>query len=97
MTTREGDAVQHLTVADARDLLLLFTNKGRVYPLRCFEVPIDTSRVTRGNALVNMVKLNPGERVHEVVAVPQLDTNGRFVLGTRRGEVKGLRLRDLAN
>ena len=97
MSTREGDAVQHLTVADARDLLLLFTNRGRVYPLRCFEVPIDISRVTRGNALVNMVKLNPGERVHELIAVPQLDTNGRFVLGTLKGEVKALRIRDLAN
>ena len=97
MTTREADAVQHLLVTDTHDILLFFTNRGRVYRLDCFEIAGDTSRVTRGTPLVNLISLSPGERVSEVVATPELDMESQFVLGTKMGEVKGLRLRDLAN
>jgi DNA gyrase subunit A len=97
MTTREDDAVRHLLVADTHDMLLFFTNRGRVYRLRGFEIYGETSRTTRGTPMVNLINLAPGERVNEVVATPELDMEGQFVLGTRKGEVKGLRLRDLAN
>ena len=97
MTTREDDAVQHLMVADTHDMLLFFTNRGRVYRLRGFEIYGETSRTTRGTPMVNLINLVPGERVNEVVATPELDMESQFVLGTRKGEVKGLRLRDLAH
>ena len=97
MTTREDDAVQHLLVADTHDMLLFFTNRGRVYRLRGFEIYGETSRTTRGTPMVNLINLVSGERVNEVVATPELDMDGQFVLGTRKGEVKGLRLRDLAH
>ncbi len=97
MTTREADAVQHVMVSDTHDVLLFFTNRGRVYRLRCFEIFGDTSRTSRGTPLVNLISLAPGERVSEVVSTPELDMDGHFVLGTMKGRVKGLRLRDLAN
>ena len=98
MTTRERDAVQHLLVADTHDILLFFTNRGRVYRLDCYEIAGDTSRTSRGTSLANLISMTPGEeRITEVVSTPEIDLGSHFVLGTRKGKVKGLRLRDLAN
>ena len=98
MTTRERDAVQHLLVADTHDILLFFTNRGRVYRLDCYEIVGDTSRTSRGTSLANLISMTPGEeRITEVVSTPEIDLGSHFVLGTRKGKVKGLRLRDLAN
>ncbi len=97
MTTRESDAVKHLIVSDTHDMLLFFTNRGRVYRLDCFEIVGDTSRTTRGTPLVNLISLTPGERVTEVVSTSELDLDSRYVLGTREGKVKVLELKNLAN
>ena len=97
MTTRDNDALQDLVVADTHDRLLLFTDRGRAYVLRCFEVPGDASRTGRGTSLKNLVSLGQEERVNAVVAAESLDAEGYLVLATRLGEVKTLRLRDLAN
>ena len=97
MTTRESDAVKHLLVSDTHDMLLFFTNTGRVYRLDCFEIVGDTSRTTRGTPLVNLINLSPGERVTEVVSTSELDLESKYVLGTRKGKVKLLELKNLAN
>ena len=97
MTTRESDAVQHLLISDTHDILLFFTNRGRVYRLDCFEIVGDTSRASRGTPLVNLINLSPGERVTEVVSTPELDLGSKYILGTRKGKVKGLELENLAN
>ena len=97
MVTRESDAVQHLIVSDTHDVLLFFTNTGRVYRLDCFEIVGDTSRTTRGTPLVNLINLSPGERVTEVVSTSELDLGSKYVLGTRKGKVKLLELQNLAN
>ncbi len=113
MTTRDDDALQDMLVADTHDTLLFFTNRGRVYPLRCFDISGDTSRTSRGTPLVNLVPLSEKERVSAVVVVPSLTGDGgtgrkvtskpssntpRFlVMGTRLGEVKALSLGDLAS
>ncbi len=97
MSTRERDAVQHLLISDTHDMLLFFTNRGRVYRLDCFEIVGDTSRTTRGTPLVNLINLTPGERVTEVVSTSELDLGSKYVLGTRKGKVKGLELKNLAN
>ena len=57
----------------------------------------DTSRTTRGTPLVNLINLTPGERVTEVVSTSELDLGSKYVLGTRKGKVKGLELKNLAN
>ena len=96
MTTRDDDAVQDIIVADTHDTLLFFTNKGRVYPLRCFEVPSDVSRTTRGTPLINLVRLGEKERANAVIAVPDLGATGSVLaLGTRKGEIKAFNLADL--
>ena len=86
MTTREEDAVRHLWVCDTHDSLLLFTASGRVYSLRGYEVP-EGSRTARGIPVVNLVEIEPADRVTTVVAVTDFSRDS-LVLATRDGEVK---------
>ena len=95
--TRDDDALHHLLYANTHDTILLFTNRGRVYKVRCFEIQQDSSRTTKGASLNNLIPLAEKEEVNAVVSVPKLDQDGLFVMGTRLGEVKSLRIRHLAN
>ena len=97
MTTRDDDVLQDLVVADTHDTLLLFTNRGRVFHLRSFGISADTSRTSRGTPLVNLVRVAEGEHVNAIVAVPDVVSDNALVMATRKGEVKRIRLRDLAN
>lgn len=89
MATRESDILQHLIVADTHDTLLFFTNRGRVYSLRCFELPVDVSRTTRGIPLVNLLAISQGELASAVLAItPGQEENQCILLATRGGEIK---------
>jgi DNA gyrase subunit A len=90
MATREEDAVRHLLVCDTHDALLLFTQRGRVYSLRGFEVP-EGSRTARGVPVVQIVEVEPDDRVTAVVAVADFARDS-MVLCTAQGEVKRTRL-----
>ena len=97
MGTRDDDTLQDLLVSDTHDTVLFFTNRGRAYPLRCFDISEDISRTTRGTPIINLLPIANGERVNAVLAVPDLRERGNvFVLATRRGQVKMLRPGDLA-
>ena len=69
MSTREDDALLDLQVVDTHNTLFFFTNRGRVYPLRVFRIPGDTSRTTRGTALVNLLNLARGEVVQAMLSI----------------------------
>lgn len=88
MVTRETDVLQHLLVADTHDTLLFFTNRGRVYSLRCFEIPIDASRTTRGTPAVNLLSIAEGEQVNAVLATSAKRPDEFIMLATRKGEIK---------
>ena len=96
-TTREDDALQDILVADTHDLLLFFTNRGRVYHLKSFSIPADVSRTTRGTPVINLMRMGPGERISAMVSVNDLRNDGVLVLATDRGEVKGMEVANLAN
>jgi DNA gyrase subunit A len=86
LTALEGDIVQDVFVAKAHDMLLFFTNLGRVYSLNTFEVP-EASRVARGRAIINLLPLQDGE--HVVKLLPSRDMEGKFmVMVTREGIIK---------
>lgn len=86
LTALEGDIVQDVFVAKAHDMLLFFTNLGRVYSLNTFEVP-EASRVARGRAIINLLPLQDGEIV--VKLLPSRDMEGKFmVMVTREGIIK---------
>ena len=95
MTTREEDAVRHLWVCDTHDSLLLFTASGRVYSLKGYEVPAG-SRTARGIPVVNLVELEPADRVTTVVVVTDFSRDS-LVLATRDGEVKRTPLEQFAS
>jgi DNA gyrase subunit A len=86
MVTREADAVHRLIVCDTHDHLLYFTERGRVFQSKAYEVP-DAKRTARGVALVNIVDCPPGESVTALVAVHDYDKD-YMVMATAKGEVK---------
>jgi DNA gyrase subunit A len=88
MVTREADAVRLLVVADSHDHLLFFTNRGRVFYLKCHEIPADISRVTKGTAVINLFSVADNERVTAMVALPDFAPGSYLLMATRLGEVK---------
>jgi DNA gyrase subunit A len=86
MVTRGGDTVNHILVADTHDNLLFFTSAGKVYCLKCHEVPEDSSRTAKGIALVNLLPIDLEDEVTVVLAITSFPSD-RFLLMTTRGGV----------
>ncbi|OGN95974.1 MAG: DNA gyrase subunit A [Chloroflexi bacterium RBG_13_51_18] len=86
--TREEDAVMRLTVADTHDDLFFFTDRGKVYYLKCHEIPAGSTRTSKGLAIINLISVTEGERVTSMVATTGLMKGTYMVMATRMGEVK---------
>jgi DNA gyrase subunit A len=85
--TKEEDFVQDLFVSSTHSYLMFFTNKGKVYWLKVYEIP-EAGRAARGKAIVNLIKLEPDEKITAILTVREF-TEGRFVvMATRKGTVK---------
>lgn len=97
MTTREDDALMDLVVVDTHDTLLFFSNRGRVYPLRVFNIPGEASRTARGILLINKIPLAPGEQIQAMMPVENPKNEDLLILATRKGEVKALQRGQLSN
>ena len=98
MITREDDPVDHILVLDTHDTLLFFTDKGRVLPLKGYELRPDASRNTRGVPVVNVIPLQSREQVKALISVETLQQSDRFLLmATRKGLIKRLSLSAIAN
>jgi len=88
MTTREEDVIEHLVNASTHDYLLFFTNRGRVFRLKTYEVPA-SSLNAKGVAIVNLLQLQPEEMVSAVINVSkQENTTGNLIMCTTHGVVK---------
>ncbi len=85
--TKEDDFIEQLFVAHSHDYLLCFSNRGRLYWLKVFEVP-QGSRASRGKPIVNMFPLEEGEKITAVVTVKEFDPNHYVFMATARGTVK---------
>ena len=88
MVTRDNDAVRHILVADTHDSLLFFTGRGRVYSVKCYQLPEESSRTAKGTAIVNVVPVDLSEEITALVAVPKFEPNSFLVMASRRGVVK---------
>src|SRR6201997_3104063 len=94
MKTRDEDFVEHLFIASTHAYILIFTNKGRVYWLKVYEIP-DVSAAGKGKHIGNLVGLQPGETVKTLVAVRNLEEENKYVFfATRNGLVKKSGLRE---
>ncbi|MGH2441639.1 MAG: DNA gyrase subunit A [Chloroflexota bacterium] len=96
MVTRDADAVERLFVTNTHDNILFFTNRGRVFQLRVYDVP-DATRQAKGTAVVNLVQLDPDETVQSVLTIPHGRTDGFLVMATTNGTVKRTALEQFKN
>ena len=90
---RTDDIVEHFFVTSTHDWILFFTNKGRVYRAKAYELP-DTARDARGQHVANLLAFQPDERIAEVLALPDYSVAPYLVLATRSGMVKKSQLTD---
>jgi DNA gyrase subunit A len=97
MKTREEDFVEYLFAASTHSYLLIFTNTGRVYWLKVYEVP-DVGAAGKGKHIGNLVALQPGETVRTLLEVRNLEEENRYVFfATRKGTVKKTPVKDFSN
>ena len=87
MQVIDEDYTMHLQKALAKDNILFFTNQGRVYSMKVYEIP-ESSRVSRGTPIINLVQLQPEEKVTAMLAQRELNTEGYIVMATRDGVIK---------
>ena len=88
---REDDVVDHFFLTSTHNWLLFFTNKGRVYRIKAYELP-EGSRDSKGQHVANLLQLSPGESIEQVLSLHGYDDAEYLVLATRTGKVKKTRL-----
>jgi DNA gyrase subunit A len=97
MKTRDEDFVEHLFIASTHAYILVFTNTGRVYWLKVYEIP-DVSAAGKGKHIGNLVSLQPGETVRTMLVVRDLEEAGKYIFfATRNGTVKKSELKDFSH
>jgi DNA gyrase subunit A len=97
MKTRDEDFVEHLFIASTHAYILIFTNTGRVYWLKVYEIP-DIAAAGKGKHVGNLVGLQPGETVRTMLAVRDLEEEGRYVFFvTHNGTVKKTEVKDFSH
>ncbi|GIV05207.1 MAG: DNA gyrase subunit A [Fimbriimonadales bacterium] len=95
-TAREEDEVEHLFQVSTHHYILFFTDRGRVYRLKAYEIP-ETSRQARGTAVINYINIQSDEKVTATVSVRDFDAPGYLTMITRKGEIKRTALSEFAN
>ena len=87
MTTREEDYAENIRTINSHDDVMFFTNLGRVYTLKCYEIP-ECSRTARGTAIVNLLQLSPGEKVTTMIPMPEAEDGKCLIMATRNAVIK---------
>ena len=87
LTTREEDFVKDIYITSTHDTILFFTNFGRVYSLKAYEIP-ESSRQAKGTAIINLLNLEGDEFVTAVIPVRNVDENANLVMATKNGLIK---------
>jgi DNA gyrase subunit A len=93
MDMKDGDYIEHLFVCSSHDFLLFFSNRGKVYRSKVYELP-EASRTAKGRALVNVLPLREGERIQSVLSTRNFAESEYLVFATKNGTVKKTRFAD---
>ncbi len=96
LTTKEEDAVEQLIVTNTHDNILFFTNRGRVFQLHAYDVPV-ASRTSKGQALVNFLQLAPNEKVSALLSMDDMNKYKFLTMMTTKGTIKRSNLEDFKN
>lgn len=96
MQTIDQDYIAELFMTTTHHYIMFFTDRGRAYRLKAYEIP-ESSRTARGNAIVNLLQLQPGEKITAVIPVNQYEEGKYFLMATKSGVVKKSSVMDYAN
>ncbi len=93
MATREEDFVKQIFTASTHDTILFFTNKGKMYRLRGFEIP-EAGRTAKGTAIVNLLNVEPGEKVSAIIPIQNFADGKYILMATKSGLIKKTSLKE---
>ncbi len=96
METIEDDFIVEMKLTKTHNFLLFFTNKGRVYRLKVYEIP-EASRTARGTAIVNLLQLQPDENITSMISVSEFNDSDYFFFATAKGMVKKTKMSEYSN
>ncbi len=96
MQTLEDDFIEELLMTTTHHYLMFFTNTGRVYRLKAYEIP-EASRTARGTAIINLLQLMPGERITAVIPINKFEPGQFLMMATKKGLVKKTPIQEYAN
>ncbi len=91
MTTKEDDFVGRVVITSTHTDLLFFSNKGRVYKLRGYEIP-DAGRTAKGTNIINLIPVSQDEKIQDMLSVKNMDEEGYLIMSTKQGIIKKTRL-----
>ena len=96
MQTLDDDYIEELMLTTTHHYVMFFTNTGRVYRLKAYEIP-EAGRTARGTAIINLLQLMPGERITAVIPISKFEEGQYLMMATRKGLVKKTPIQDYAN
>lgn len=96
MQTLDEDFIEDLLMTTTHHYLMFFTNYGRVYRLKAYEIP-EASRTSRGTAIINLLQLNPGEKITAIMPVKDYEENKNFFMITKKGIAKKTHIMEYSN
>ena len=95
-TTKEEDSIKHMFVANTHSYLLIFTDKGKVHWLKVYNIP-EAARVSKGKPVINLVRVEPNEKVEAVIPVKEFDDTHYLLFATKKGLIKKTNLAEYGN
>lgn len=96
MDTKDQDFVEHLFVSNSHNYLMFFTDKGKVYRIKAYEIP-ELGRAARGTPIINLIQIEQGEKISAVIQIEETDSDKYLFFATREGIVKKTPLEDYNN
>lgn len=96
MTTIEDDYIEDLLMMTTHDYIMFFTNIGRAYRLKAYQIP-EAGRTARGTAIINLLQLNPGEKISAVIPIKEYNEGKNLFMVTKKGIVKKTSIMEFAN
>ncbi len=96
MNTIEEDYIEDLLMTTTHHYIMFFTNMGRVYRLKAYEIP-ESSRTSRGVAIVNLLQLNPGEKISALIPVKEYEDEKNLFMVTKKGTIKKTKVTEYSN
>jgi DNA gyrase subunit A len=96
MEVDDEDFIKDLFVCSTHDTILFFTSKGRVYSIKCFEIPQQT-RTAKGRPIINVIPLKENEKISEMIPINNFENNEKLIMVTQKGIVKKIRLNNFSS